>query len=80
MNYAFENFTRVEIPVEDTKVTRADILGVNYLGKARELECAALKEKTVEAVSSVKVSIPKDRGCWSGGADTGIGRNSVLLF
>lgn len=60
LNYAFENFTRVEIPVEDTKVTRADILGVNYLGKARELECAALKEKTVEAVSSVKVSIPKD--------------------
>ena len=60
LDYAFNNFTRVEIPVEDANVTRADILGVNYLGKARELECASLKEKAVEVVSSVKVSIPKD--------------------
>lgn len=64
LDYGFKKFTREEIPVTDSTVTRADIMGEPSFGKASVMQAASLSEPMMYVDSKAVLSLPK-------GADAG---------
>lgn len=59
LDYAFENFENISIPVIDENKTRCELLGVDYLGMLGTLRTEDLNQTAMKGEGTVKVSVPK---------------------
>lgn len=58
LDYGFDEFSRVKIPISDMDTTRAEAMGFSYLGDAKKLVPEVLNEKIANTAKNVKVSLP----------------------
>lgn len=59
LNYGFKNFTRSEIPISDSKITRSEVMGEADFGKASVMRASSLSEPMMFAGSTAAVELPK---------------------
>lgn len=60
LDYAFENFQNVTIPVTDKNKTRSQLLGMDNLGELSLLRAEELNELVMNGANEVTVTIPKN--------------------